>query len=86
MNTKEILRIIPPTTYPVGLGGCYAEQTNLDCCVHDVTIFDQSDTYESVIEKDNKFIKIHHCALTENRVEILIQLQHMQILSDEQWE
>ena len=86
VNTKEILRIIPPTTYPVGLGGCYAEQTNLDCCVHDVTIFDQSDTYESVIEKDNKFIKIHHCALTENRVEILIQLQHMQILSDEQWE
>ena len=86
MKAEEILRIIPPTTYPVGLGGCHAEQTNLDCCVHDITIFDQSDIPESVIEKDSQFFKIHHCALTENRVEILIQLHHMQILYDEQWE
>ena len=86
MKAEEILRIIPPTTYPVGLGGCHAEQTNLDCCVHDITIFDQSDIPESVIEKDSQFFKIHHCTLTENRVEILIQLHHMQILHDEQWE
>ena len=86
MKAEEILRIIPPTTYPVGLGGCHAEQTNLDCCVHDITIFDQSGIPESVIEKDSQFFKIHHCALTENRVEILIQLHHMQILHDEQWE
>ena len=86
MKAEEILRIIPPTTYPVGLGGCHAEQINLDCCVHDITIFDQSDIPESVIEKDSQFFKIHHCTLTENRVEILIQLHHMQILYDEQWE
>ena len=86
MKAEEILRIIPPTTYPVGLGGCHAEQTNLDCCVHDITIFDQSGIPESVIEKDSQFFKIHHCTLTENRVEILIQLHHMQILHDEQWE
>jgi len=86
MKAEEILRIIPSTTHPVGLGGCHAEQTNLDCCVHDITIFDQSGIPESVIEKDSQFFKIHHCALTENRVEILIQLHHMQILYDEQWE
>ena len=86
MKAEEILRIIPPTTYPVGLGGCHAEQINLDCCVHDITIFDQSGIPESVIEKDSQFFKIHHCTLTENRVEILIQLHHMQILYDEQWE
>ena len=86
MKAEEILRIIPPTTYPVGLGGCHAEQINLDCCVHDITIFDQSDIPESVIEKDSQFFKIHHCTLTENRVEILIQLHHMQILYDEQWD
>ena len=86
MKAEEILRIIPPTTHPVGLGGCHAEQTNLDCCVHDITIFDQSGIPESVIEKDSQFFKIHHCTLTENRVEILIQLHHMQILYDEQWE
>ena len=86
MKAEEILRIIPPTTSPVGLGGCHAEQINLDCCVHDITIFDQSGIPESVIEKDSQFFKIHHCTLTENRVEILIQLHHMQILYDEQWE
>ena len=86
MKADEILRIIPSTPYPVGLGGCHAEQTNLDCCVHDITIFDQSGIPESVIEKDSQFFKIHHCTLTENRVEILIQLHHMQILYDEQWE
>ena len=86
MKAEEILRIIPSTTHPVGLGGCHAEQTNLDCCVHDITIFDQSGIPESVIEKDSQFFKIHHCTLTENRVEILIQLHHMQILYDEQWE
>ena len=86
MKAEEILRIIPPTTSPVGLGGCHAEQINLDCCVHDITIFDQSGIPESVIEKDSQFFKIHHCTLTENRVEILIQLHHMQILHDEQWE
>ena len=85
MKAEEILRIIPPTIYPVGLGGCHAEQTNLDCCVHDITIFDQSGIPESVIEKDSQFFKIHHCTLTEKRVEILIQLHHMQILYDEQW-
>ena len=86
MKAEEILRIIPPTPYPVGLGGCHAEQINLDCCVHDITIFDQSGIPESVIEKDSQFFKIHHCTLTENRVEILIQLHHMQILYDDQWE
>ena len=86
MNLEEILKIIPPTTYPVALGGCYAEQNNFDCCVYDITIFDKSNKPESIIEKDNQLFKIHHSALNENSVEILIQLQNMQILSDEQWE
>ena len=86
MNLEEILKIIPPTTYPVALGGCYAEQNNFDCCVYDITIFDESNKPESIIEKDNQLFKIHYSTLNENSVEILIQLQNMQILSDEQWE
>ena len=86
MKSEEILEIIPSTEFPIGLGGCHADQTNFDCCVYDITIFDHTDESESIIEKNNKFFKIHHCGLNENRVEILIQLQNMQILSDAQWE
>ena len=86
MKSEEILEIIPSTESPIGLGGCYADQTNFDCCVYDITIFDHTGEPESIIEKNNKFFKIHHCGLNENRVEILIQLQNMQILSDDQWE
>lgn len=86
MKSEEILEIIPSTEFPIGLGGCYVGQTNFDCCVYDITIFDHTDKPESIIEKNDKFFKIYHCGLNEKRAEILIQLQNMQILSDKQWE
>ena len=86
MKHEDILSIIPTTVYPVGLGGCHADQVDFDCCVYDITIFDHTDKPESIIEKNDKFFKIYHCGLNEKRAEILIQLQNMQILSDEQWE
>ena len=86
MRSEEFLKIIPPTNYPVGLGGCHVDQTNFECCIYDIIIFDNIDKHESIIEKGNQFFKIHHCALNENRVEVLIQLQNLQILSDEKWE
>mgnify|MGYP000850494350 FL=1 len=86
MKSEEILKIIPSISHPVGLGGCHAGKTNFDCCAYDITIFDETDTHESIIQKDGKFFKIHHCALSENRIESLVQLQNMQILSDERWE
>ena len=86
MKPEEILKIIPRTTYPVGLGGCYAQQVNYDCCIYDITIFDNKDECELIIEKDCKYFKIHHATLSENRVEFLIQFQNMHILYDEQWE
>ena len=86
MESEEFLKIIPSTAHPVGLGGCHMDETNFDCCVYDIIIFDHMDENCSIVEKDNQFFKIHHCTLTENRVEVLIQLQNTQILSDEQWE
>ena len=86
MESEEFLKIIPSTAHPVGLGGCHMDETNFDCCVYDIIIFDHMDENCSIVEKDNQFFKIHHCSLTENRVEVLIQLQNTQILSDEQWE
>ena len=86
MNSKEILKIISPVNHPVGLIGCHADQRNFDCCVYDIVIFDEKDEPESVIENDGNFIKIHHRSLYENKVDVLIQLQNMQILSDEQWD
>ena len=86
MNREDILSILPTTSFPVGLGGCYVDQANFDCCVYDITIFDGTDNQESIIENDSKFFKIHHHSLSETNVEFLIQFQNMQILSDEQWE
>jgi hypothetical protein len=86
VKSEEILKIIPPTRYPVGLTGCYVEQSNFDCCAYDIIIFDGKDEHESLIEKEGHFFNIHHSALSENRVESLIQFQNMKILSDEQWE
>ena len=86
MKSEEILKIIPSTGYPVGLTGCYVEQSNFDCCAYDIIIFDGKDEHESLIEKEGHFFNIHHSALSENRVESLIQFQNMKILSDEQWE
>ena len=86
MKSEEILKIIPSISHPVGLGGCHAGKTSFDCCAYDITIFDETDTHESIIQKDGKFFKIHHCALSESRIESLVQLQNMQILSDERWE
>ena len=38
MKLEDIIKIIPPTTHPVALGGCYAEQNNFDCCVYDMIL------------------------------------------------
>ena len=86
MKSEEILKIIPQTTHPVGLCGCHVQESNFDCCAYDIIIFDGEDDQESLIEKDGHFFSIHHSTLSENRVESLIQLQNMKILSDEQWE
>ncbi len=87
MKSEQILDIIPQTNSPVGLSGCHSEQTNLDCCAYDLVIFDHNTNEpESIIERDDKLFRIYHCGLDETRVEILIQLQNIQILSDDQWE
>ena len=87
MKSEQILDIIPQTNSPVGLSGCHSEQTNLDCCAYDIVIFDyNTNEPESIIERDDKLFRIYHCGLDETRVEILIQLQNIQILSDDQWE
>ncbi len=86
MKHEDILSIIPITAYPVGLGGCYADQVDFDCCAYDITIFDGTNDQDSIIENNGNFFKIHHHSLSEKNVESLIQFQNMQILSDEQWE
>jgi hypothetical protein len=86
VKAEEILKIIPPTRHPVGLTGCYVDQSNFDCCAYDIIIFDGKDEHESLIEKEGHFFNIHHSTLSENNAESLIQFQNMKILSDEQWE
>ena len=86
MKIDNILDMIPQTDFPVGLIGCHAEQANFDCCAYDIVIFDEQNKSDSLINNNDKLIKIRHGSLHENRVEKLIQLEKMQILSDEKWE
>ena len=86
MKPEDILSILPNTSFPVGLGGSYVDQANFECCAYDITIFDGTDNQESIVENDCKLFRIHHHSLSETSVELLIQFQNMQILSDEQWE
>ena len=37
---KIFFKLYQLLTYPIGLGGCYADQVDFDCCVYDITIFD----------------------------------------------
>ena len=86
MKSEEIIKILPKSDFPIGLGGCHNDQINFDCCAYDLTIFDGKNEHESVIEKNDKFFKIHHTALSDDRIESLIQFENMKILSDPQWE
>jgi hypothetical protein len=69
----------------VGLGGCKAHGTTLDCCEYDITIFDGI-TKTEVRTIDNTTIQIHHGKIDETNPEILQKYQSMMILSDPAWE
>jgi hypothetical protein len=69
----------------VGLGGCKAHGTTLNCCEYDITIFDGMAKTE-VKTIDDITIQIHHGKIDETNPEILQKYLTMTILSDPAWE
>lgn len=86
MDYKKILEDFSLTKFPVALGGCRKEGNNFGCCEYNITVFDEKNKKDRIIEIGNEFVKIHHGSLEESRHEILAQYDNLEILNDEQWE
>ena len=86
MDYKKILEDFSLTKFPVALGGCRKEGNNFCCCEYNITVFDEKNEKDRIIEVGNEFVKIHHGSLEESRHEILAQYDNLEILNDEQWE
>ena len=86
MDYKKILEDFSLTKFPVALGGCRKEGNNFGCCEYNITVFDEKNEKDRIIEVGNEFVKIHHGSLEESRHEILAQYDNLEILNDEQWE
>ena len=86
MDYKKILEDFSLTKFPVALGGCRKEGNNFECCEYNITVFDEKNEKDRIIEVGNEFVKIHHGSLEESRHEILAQYDNLEILNDEQWE
>ncbi len=86
MDYKKILEDFSLTKFPVALGGCRKEGNNFECCENNITVFDEENEKDRIIEIGNEFVKIHHGSLEESRHEILAQYDNLEILNDEQWE
>jgi len=68
------------------LGGCISEKNNLPCCEYDLTVFDDKQENDIVIENPDGFVRIHHGRISEQDSGTLIQYDGMQILNDESWD
>lgn len=86
VDYKKFLENFSLTKFPVGLGGCRNNGHSFECCEHNITVFDEKNENDSIIEFENEFIKLHHGSLEESRNEILTQYANLKILWDEKWE
>ena len=70
---------------PVGLGGCKAHGTTLDCCEYNVTVFDGKSEKENVQKIDGQLVRFYHARLDESNPDVLQKYENMQVLSDPEW-
>ncbi len=73
-------------TNPVGRGGCRNEGNNFDCCEYNLTVFDNKQEQDSIIDFEGEVVKLHHGSMKETLPKVLTQYQNMKIISDDQWE
>lgn len=86
MNIKKLLEKLSLTDFPAALGGCRNDEKSFDCCEYDITVFDDKNENDSIIDFDNETVRIHHGSLKETKPDVLIQYSNMQIIWDEKWE
>ena len=85
MQVQDLVGKLSLSNGMVGLGGCKAHGTTLECCEYDITIFDGTTKTETK-SIDDILVQIHHGNINETNPDILQKYDSMQILSDPQWE
>ena len=74
MDIQKLLEKYSLTDFPVGLGGCQNEGISYDCCEYNVSVFDEKNEPNTIVEFENKLVSIHHCSLSETHSNVLVQL------------
>ncbi|HXG74807.1 MAG TPA: hypothetical protein VNK44_08335 [Candidatus Nitrosotenuis sp.] len=85
MQTKDLVDKLTLADYPVALGGCKAHKTTLDCCEHNITVFDGTNQKDLICWVDDIMVRIHHGTLGESNSNILQKYENMVILTDNDW-
>ncbi len=86
MNQDEILKIIGPVNYPVGIGGYDSDNYDGDCQIYNLVLFDGKDSFDEILENDSIFFRISHGKLSEYDSQILLSYSNLEIIHDEQWD
>lgn len=86
MDFKKLIEDKNWDGYSVGLGGCRAGNYFFDQCDYDITVFDNKNLDDELLEFQNKFVKIHHGSFSEKNSKKLIQYDNMQIIQDDSWD
>jgi hypothetical protein len=86
VDTQKFLEKFSLTQFPIALGGCRNDGNSYDSCEYDITIFDDTDENDSIMDFGNEIVRLHHGSMKETRPEILTQYNNLQILWDEKWE
>ena len=73
MNIKKLLEKLSLTDFPVALGGCRNDEKSFDCCEYDITVFDDKNENDSIIDFDDDTVRIHHGSFKETNPDVLIQ-------------
>ena len=86
MDFKKIISDNDLSDFPIGLGGCRVRETSFGSCDYDITVFDNSEKKDHVVDYGDDSIYIHHGKLDEKKSEILIHYIGMEIIQDESWD
>lgn len=86
MDTKKFLEKFSLTQFPIALGGCRNDENSFDSCEYDITVFDEKDENDSIMDFGDEIVRLHHGSMKETRPEILLQYNNLQILWDETWD
>ena len=86
MDFQKILDTYSLGDFPAGLTGCRSDGTSHEFCEYDLTVFDERDELDTVIEYDDSFVCIKHRSLSSPRSPDMVRYENMKIISDASWD